>query len=162
MARPVGPVRRPRASAAWVAMVAALALTGCTDSGSGDGDRHSPSPSSDANAFSACMRERGIPMEDGDSSRGGERASVPDGVDPDVFQRAVAACGQQGGSEAQPAQEVAAGPEVSRCMRDEGITDYPDPVDGQVDYDPGDPPPPAFLDAMATCWKKVHGLEMAR
>ncbi|PZF62448.1 hypothetical protein DEI92_02905 [Curtobacterium sp. MCBD17_034] len=147
-----------------LALLSVTGATGCAaESGRDEAGRtRSSAPSTDANAFSACMRDRGIPMEDSDPTQGGERAAVPEGVDPDAYQRALVSCAEERAGGAEPAEAVDADPEVSRCMREHGITDYPDPVHGQVDYDPGDPPSSAFLAAEETCWKQVHGAEIAK
>jgi hypothetical protein len=88
--------------------------------------------------FSKCMRANGVPNfpDPKEGSNGGFDLSVPDGTDPQKVAAAQAKCKQympNGGEVKKPdAQGLAELRKFAKCMRDHGVTKFPDPsADGQ-------------------------------
>ena len=123
--------------------------------------------------YAACMRENGIDMPD-PKFEGGRvmmrAGGAPGETDPDTLRKAEAACAKY--------REAVAPPEVSdeekeefkrsalehsRCMRENGIENFPDPKfdeDGgaQVALGPNlSPEDPAFQRAQKACEKTMPG-----
>lgn len=131
--------RRPLAALALAALISA----GCADepAGSGGAARAEDPARTKAVRFAECMRENGV-AEFPDPDASGELTA--DGVlngsslDPDdpVWDQAMAAC-----EDIQPAgftgeeevtdEDMRARLEFARCMRENGVADFPDPVEGQ-------------------------------
>jgi hypothetical protein len=102
--------------------------------------------------FAQCMREHGMSwFPDPKSGSGGLQFNVPAGTDKAKVDAAMAACNKfmpNGGrpEKMDPAQLEQAR-QMSQCMRDHGITNFPDPdpngrlmIDGnKVGSGPGDP-----------------------
>ena len=83
--------------------------------------------------FAECMRENGVPDFPDPNASGDFEYGVS--VTPEVWQKAVSACKdlQPPGtlsSNRNPEQQ-AAGLEFARCMRENGVRDFPDPVNGE-------------------------------
>jgi hypothetical protein len=126
-------------AAAAVAAAALLFLTACGSSGSGD----SKTPASDAEQaaldFAQCMRENGVPnfrdpVVQADGSFGFQR---PPGASSSVLDEALKSCQSEaraigidmgsGGGDAE-AQDALL--KLSRCVRENGIPEFPDPKPG--------------------------------
>ncbi|MEV7229647.1 hypothetical protein AB0M79_21850 [Polymorphospora sp. NPDC051019] len=144
--------------------VLALALTGCgggaTDdtgqvatadrggSGAPGGPPDSPAPTATVTdgdreiAFARCMRENGVDVPDPQPDGGPIRLSFGDGLEPGKVEAAMAKCETllpDGGEipDADPA-ELDRLRQFARCMRAEGIADFPDPApDGSIRGGPG-------------------------
>jgi hypothetical protein len=127
----------------------ALGLAACAGDGGGDDGIASVDPaarpSAEASAtgaplddeerqlkFAQCMRENGVPMEDPDSDGdGGVRIRVGGGVKPEAAEAAMEKCkayAPNGGKPIQlDAEQLAKLREFSKCMRANGVPDFPDP-----------------------------------
>ncbi|RZS37755.1 hypothetical protein EV193_105313 [Herbihabitans rhizosphaerae] len=111
------------------------ALTGCGTTGGTANDATTAAPASDKGdgiKFARCMRDQGINMPDPTS--GGDRefsVSLPDGVDPDKADAATKNCKQYMPNGGEPRkldpQTVEQMRKMARCMRDNGVPDFPDP-----------------------------------
>jgi hypothetical protein len=116
----------------------ALIAAGCggtqSTSNSTAGHRSAVTPREKAVKFSECMRANGV-GDFPDPNASGEFPSYGVSVSPAVWRKAVAACKalQPPGTlsaKLTPAQESAA-LEFARCIRENGVPDFPDPVNGQ-------------------------------
>jgi len=138
-----------------VAAGMSLALTGCAKSHTGTGiatagkgtATTTASPSAMSNAESAkkfgdCMRANGVPNfpdpKFGDG--GGLQILMPDGVTKDQADAAMAKCRQYmpaAGAPTKPdPQRIEQERKFSQCMRDHGLTNFPDPAaDGGIELD---------------------------
>ncbi|MCD0453269.1 hypothetical protein LO762_29410 [Actinocorallia sp. API 0066] len=115
-------------------------------------------------AFAACMRENGVPMEDPEFGPGGGVSIKIDGsgVGKDVVDAAEDTCRKllpSGGAMAKPnPEQLAEMREMSRCMRENGVPNFPDPSpDGGIQLTPEtgvNPSDPAFKAAEAKCGPK--------
>ncbi|MFG3341623.1 hypothetical protein [Glycomyces sp. NPDC048151] len=104
----------------------------------------------EALAYSACMRENGVPdFPDPEQDGEGVRLGLPQGIDPESeeFKAAEEAC-----EDLQPGPEEGAtiDPEIyealldyAACMRENGVPDFPDPqpnggimMNGDMGFDP--------------------------
>ena len=140
---------RPLAALAIVALIGA----GCSSGAAEDGDAGAGSSNDDATPrdkavkFAECMRDSGISeFPDPDASGGLTIDGVLNGssLDPSnpAWKSAIRAC-----KDLQPPgftgdQEVSAEEQETRlqfaqCMRENGVTDFPDPVDGEPLVDTG-------------------------
>jgi hypothetical protein len=121
-------------------VVGALLVAGCSSSGD-DGSAGATSSARDgAVRFAACMRDNGVrDFPDPDASGDLTLDGVVNGssLDPDsaTWKTAVAACkelepaGFTGGRRS-PEQQTAA-LTFAACMREHGVRDFPDPVNGE-------------------------------
>jgi hypothetical protein len=127
---------RPLAALAVVALIGA----GCSNDDGGDGDDTAAS-NQKAVKFAECMRENGVvqfPDPDGSGELTIDGVVNGSGIDPDgaVWQGAIGACkdlqppGFTGGGERSPEEQEGA-LEFAQCIRENGVTDFPDPVDGE-------------------------------
>jgi hypothetical protein len=96
--------------------------------------RSAVTPREKAVKFSECMRANGV-SDFPDPNASGEFPSYGVSVSPAVWRKAVAACKalQPPGTlsaKLTPAQESAA-LKFARCIRENGVKDFPDPVNGQ-------------------------------
>jgi hypothetical protein len=101
--------------------------------------------------FSKCMREQGLDWFPDPQADGRMELSLPQGVDPSTVDRAQQSCRQflpDGGEPPKlTAEEIEKNRQLSRCMRDNGVPNFPDPdanghlgVDGnKLGTGPGDP-----------------------
>ncbi|GAA2268438.1 hypothetical protein GCM10009853_022160 [Glycomyces scopariae] len=143
-----------------VASVDGATESASDDSGDGGEDLD---PFEEALAYSDCMRENGVPdfpdPEQGEG--GGITLGLPEGMNAETeeFKAAEAACedmrpGPDGGEDADP-EVYAQLLEYSECMRENGITEFPDPQPGGgIMMDPNmgfDPQSQEFQDADAAC-----------
>jgi len=96
-------------------------------------------------AFGRCMRENGVPdFEDPTFNEGGGMSiSAPEGADPSKIDAAMAACKPYLPNGGEP---VKIDPErleqlraMSRCMRENGVPDFPDPTDQGIQIDGNKP-----------------------
>jgi hypothetical protein len=154
--------------AAAAVLVASLALVaaGCGGSGSSDANSSSGSAAgsssgSDLNErladFSQCMRENGVPnFPDQRAVNGQVQLSLPPGLDPNSpqFQQAMEACRslapvqENGGGAGQQDQLL----RFAKCMRKNGVPDFPDPTRGGLVTGSGiDPNSAQFQSALQAC-----------
>jgi len=150
------------------ALVAGLALTGCgADEAATAGSEDRQQQAQDAQlAFAKCMREQGIDMPDPSPGERGLRLAVPEGVSPEEMEEAQQACGHHLEaieppelSDEQQEEFKEAALAHARCMRDQGIEDFPDPTFGEdggarIRIAPGaglDPDSPEFREAQEAC-----------
>jgi hypothetical protein len=165
-----------------------LAVTGCAGTGS-DGEQvatagggaasASPSasvvPVSDEDRqreFAKCMRENGVPdfpdPEVGDD--GGFRVRIPGGQNKEQVQAAMEKCRSlmpNGGKEIKlDPEQVEKVRQLARCMRENGVPNFPDPgADGAIELngDAGfDPDSPTVRAAMEKCRQGDAPLLMKR
>lgn len=112
--------------------------------------------------YSRCMRENGVPQFPDPVAKGeGFSLSLPEGTDRTAVEKAEVACKHllPNGGENKPVDpEIAArNRELAKCMRDNGVTNFPDPAaDGslQVQASPGsglEPGDPIFEAASKKC-----------
>jgi hypothetical protein len=172
--RPLPPAARERA---WVLPLLALILVavsllaaGCGGSGGSEADAGSASAAggsssgSDVNdqlaEYSQCMRENGVPsFPDLRAVNGQIQLSLPAGVDPDSpqFQQATEACRslspvQQNGGGAPSAEQQEQVLKFVKCMRKNGVPDFPDPSKSGGTIVTGiDPNSPQFESALQAC-----------
>lgn len=127
---------RPVAALAMVALIG----TGCGGSDSGGGNTTAANQEK-AVKFAQCMRENGVSeFPDPDASGRLTVDEVVNGssIDPDgpVWKGAIDACqdlqppGFTGGGERSPEQQSEA-LKFAQCIREHGVTDFPDPVKGE-------------------------------
>ncbi|MFI1989116.1 hypothetical protein [Actinoplanes sp. NPDC020271] len=102
-------------------------------------------------AYSRCMRDQGLTWFPDPDPQGGLTVHNPDGVDQKKVEAAEQACRKyapwEGKSDPMPADDLAKLRDVAQCMRDHGLTNWPDPdADGSTAIDakklgiePGDP-----------------------
>lgn len=125
-----------------LALLLALAGAGCSNEAADTntaGDRANTTTTLDLHEqgvrYSDCMRENGVPdFPDPDAS--GTFPNYGVSVTPDVFTAAIMACEDvqpesvDYSSERTPEQQSAA-LKFAQCVRDNGVPDFPDPVDGE-------------------------------
>jgi hypothetical protein len=142
---------------AVLALMLAIPVAGCAQAASNDpqvasanqGDKASASPSPSASQshdpdaplkFARCMREHGITWFP-DPSNGKSSIMIPKGTDAKKFEAAQEACKKfmpDGGQTHKPsAEELQAARDMAKCMRENGIPNFPDPKpDGGLQIDP--------------------------
>jgi hypothetical protein len=162
-----------KASALLAASAAALVLTAAGCGGSGDSNSGSSGSSgSPANSaleqavrFTQCMRENGVP-DFPDPDKDGRfviAAGGPDQSSP-AFRRARQACtsleppGFHQADSAERARDQQEWLKFARCMRENGIQDFPDPQDGRlkVPRDRINVNSPQFKRALNACRDVAH------
>jgi hypothetical protein len=168
--------RRAASGLAALALLATFALAGCAPASptgvasldGGDGSTNSPEESNepregDQVKFAECMREHGIDMPDPDPDAEGFGVAIPQGTSPEEADAAIEACEEfmPGGGEPVQAspEDLAAMREFAKCMRENGIENFPDPsADGGIQFgsnrdDPNriDPESQEFQDAEKAC-----------
>jgi len=138
---------RPLAALALIAMVALMSACGsnapaATGSGSSVGGGNTAPNVGKAVKFSQCMRQNGVStFPDPDASGSLTIDGVVNGssLNPNspTFQQAISACkdlepaGFMGHTRS--AQQQAAALKFAQCMRDDGVSDFPDPTaDGPI------------------------------
>lgn len=113
-------------------------------------------PADAALTYSQCMREHGVSNFPDADAEGRIRISPPGSIDPDsaVFREAGDACrhlappGWGDANEGPGDEEVML--EFARCMRENGVADYPDPDPNaglRITLDPNDPKVQAALES---------------
>jgi hypothetical protein len=158
---------------------ATTAATTTTQSGSGSGDKSfraglgnqggqfslamKVGNAADGAKFSACMRKHGVTSFPDPNGQGVITIHSGMGIDPGspAFQSARSACQKllPNGGQPTPAQQAQRQQQMlafSKCMRDHGIKDFPDPSNGglQIQVHPGsdlDPSNPQFQAAQKAC-----------
>ncbi len=130
-------VRRFLTQKVWVALAAvgsAAALTACGSSG---GSTAAGSSHYDASLrFSECMRSRGVPTFPDPGSGGGIQITAGSGINPfsPAFKAAQTTCRElvpgalPGANQHPSAEEIATTRQISVCMRQHGVTGFPDPI----------------------------------
>ncbi|MER5753714.1 hypothetical protein [Streptomyces sp. NPDC002088] len=152
--------RRPLLVISAIALTLALGTMGCgkdeepqvasanpsatTADGTAGGSQASPIK------YSRCMREQGLTWYPDPQADGGLSVSVPDGTDPKKLEAAETACKKYypggGKSGKAPAEDIAKIQKAAKCMREHGVTNYPDPdangnlhIDEKLGIDNDDP-----------------------
>jgi len=127
-------------------------LAGCSAAGSDSPDGSSSGDSRSASAqMGQCLRDKGYDVDDPDFSKG-IAVVPPSGADSEAYNDDFTTCAEGIGGELadfgtdDPAETAAwqkANLKVAQCVRDKGIEDFPDPVDGVfsqgLSTDPSDP-----------------------
>jgi hypothetical protein len=120
-----------------LAVAAVLSLTACSSSGSG-GSAATPGERA-ALDFAQCIRDNGVPSfpDPVAAPDGGFRLQRPAGVPPGALDDALKSCqskARAAGIDASPAAPDTGAQDqllkLSRCMRDNGIPEFPDPEPG--------------------------------
>jgi hypothetical protein len=163
-------MRRHRLAALALLPALALGLQGC-GGGNGGGTGAAKTASDDAKMrkFAQCMRDNGVDMQDPKDGRIEIRASAgssagagPMRTDPKIeaAQKKCAHLMPNGGKPRKPStEELAKMRAYSKCMREHGIGDFPDPnADGgiQIRQSPGsdmDPSTQTYKAADKACQK---------
>jgi hypothetical protein len=120
---------RRLSAAAVVALACVLALAACGSSGKKPAAKSHASPFI---AFSKCMRDHGV--ADFPDPSGGGGLNIPSSINlqSPSFRSAQAACSKLlpggGPSTHASAQEIKDATETAECMRNHGVTGYPDPI----------------------------------
>lgn len=162
---------------AMVPILVALTLAGCGGSGgeddgvatAGNGKQASasPTPSLDneqrQQLFAQCMRDEGVEVEaqvesDGKKQSLRFRAPGEGGPEPAKVQAAMAKCKQFLPNGGEPpklsAEELERSRQYSKCMRDNGVPNFPDPNENggiMIGPEVGSPDDPGFKAAEETC-----------
>jgi hypothetical protein len=152
--------QRAASGIAVFALLATLALAGCAPTAptgvasldGGTGSTSSPQATDEPSQgdqvkFAECMREHGIDMPDPDPSEdGGFGIMIPQGTSKEAADAAIEACKEFMPNGGEPphlnAEELAAMREFAKCMRENGIENFPDPsADGgiAIEANPDDP-----------------------
>jgi hypothetical protein len=145
-------------------VLGALLLAGCAeaaDSGAAGGDKEA------GLKYAQCMRENGVPdFEDPRFDENGEmELNLPQGVDPKSVQPAQEKCKQYlpngGEPEKMNPDDVKKFQVYAKCMRENGMPDYPDPdSEGRSRFESGkepDPNDPALKAAHEKCAELLPG-----
>jgi hypothetical protein len=119
--------------------------SGATPAASASASSGSRNPKDDQEQFlkfAQCMRDHGVPMEDPQFDGGGISLMIPEGTDKSKVDAAQAECKQYMPNGGEPPKLDAAQQEQMRkfaqCMRDNGISNFPDPSEEggfQIDGD---------------------------
>ena len=166
-----GPASARRRAMPVALALLGLAMAGCGGSSGGPADTPGASVSGNSDSttavrYSQCMREHGVPSFP-DPVNGQLRLQVTKGgpLDPSSpgFQAAQQACksleppGLQSGS-GQSTQQQSQMLEFVSCMRQHGVSNFPDPSNGRFVITGGvDPNSPQFQSAMQACRKLLPG-----
>jgi hypothetical protein len=161
--------RRPLAALALIAMVALISACGSTapaGTGSGSsGGNNTAANAQKAVKFAKCMRSNGV-SEFPDPGASGKLTidGIVNGssLDPNspAFRQAISACkhlepaGFMGGKRS-PVQQSAA-LKFAQCIRENGVKDFPDPVNGQPLVDTNRIPSAATSSGMSILNAAMH------
>lgn len=148
---------RPLAALAMVGLISA----GCANAPAATSTGDSTATHDKAVRFAECMRDNGVTEFPDPDASGTFKYGIKAGssLDPSTaaWKRAIAACkdleppGALGGGQLS-AQELRARLEFAQCMRDHGVTDFPDPApDGPLIDVRGARSIPGFQAAVDTC-----------
>ncbi len=171
--------RRPLAALALIAVVALVSACGST-APAGTGSGSSATNNAAANAqkavkFAKCMRSNGVsefPDPHPDASGNFTIDGIVNGssLNPDTpaFKQAIGACKNLEpagftGSKRSP-QQMQAALEFAQCIRENGVKDFPDPVDGQPLVDTNRIPSAATdsgMSILTAAMQKCHGFVAA-
>ena len=135
--------RRPLAALALIAQVALISGCGSSapaDTGTGSGGNNTAANAQKAVKFAECMRSNGV-SEFPDPGASGQLTidGIANGSSLDLstpaFKQAISACKDLEpagfmGSKRSP-QQMDAALKFAQCMRENGVNDFPDPVNGQ-------------------------------
>jgi hypothetical protein len=160
----------------WLSVLMLLMMAACGKAAGGDGvatvdDSPSASPSASVSllqqgtAYAQCMRNHGIPQwPDPEVDRDGVRIRGVDkeSVDGTVLESAMRACNALRPQLPAPdmALKLDSARYESRCMRDQGVQDYPDPEpDAHVELPLSVRDDPQFEQAKAICREKTRSYE---
>ncbi|MGI5329983.1 hypothetical protein [Actinomadura nitritigenes] len=162
-------MRRNKLAMLALLPVLALGLQGCGGDGGGTGASKKAGDEAKMRKFAQCMRDNGVDMQDPKDGRieikASARASAGSGpmrADPNLeaAQKKCAHFMPNGGKPRKPSTaELAKMRAYSKCMRDHGVTAFPDPKpDGSMLLQAGkgtgiDPQSQTFKDANKTCQK---------
>ncbi len=144
--------RRPVSLVLALPVTVALTLSGCAADDSDDtggvatAGSAGPKPSSSASAlsdderrlkFAACLRDQGLDVPDPEPGQNGPRFNFGSDVDPTKVQAALQQCREYAPNGGQPpkldAEQVEQVRKLARCMRDNGVPNFPDPAaDGRI------------------------------
>ncbi|ADD45567.1 hypothetical protein [Stackebrandtia nassauensis] len=147
---------------AAVSLALALTLTGCggSDDTGSQGESAADKNHEKALKYAKCMREHGVDMEDPEPGEGLKFTAK--GGDPKVMEKAQKACekyqpqGNKGGKgDAKQKEKML---DYSKCMRDNGVEDFPDPTDKGMMIDKDVAEDPDFEDAQKACEKHMPGM----
>ena len=137
-------------------------------SSSADGSSQPKSAETEMLKFSQCMRSHGVPNFPDPNSQGQIRVTPANGLDMGSaqFQAAQSACKSLlPSSNLTPEQRNAKALAYSKCMRSDGVGDFPDPKgqgtidipDATGDLDPGSP---TFQGAQKACQSLDNGFSL--
>jgi hypothetical protein len=116
-----------------------LALTACGSSDSGNSGAAASDTEQAALDFARCMRDNGVPSFPDPVAKpdGGFRLQRPPGVSPSALDDALESCKSEAGAAGVDSGSAAPDTgaqdqllELSRCMRANGIPEFPDPKPG--------------------------------
>jgi len=160
-------IRTVLALGLMLTLAGCAAKTGSDGVASATGAHSTPSatttPANDRDAalkFAQCMREHGLTWFPDPQGGGGIQIKIPPGTDKSKVDAAMAACKQfmpNGGAPEKPDAAVLEQlRKFAQCMRDHGVTNFPDPkADGQLQLDAGKlgigPGQPKFDAAQQAC-----------
>jgi hypothetical protein len=142
-------------------LLLALSAAGCGGGNGDDGVATAGSPGSKATGsaeaeglgdqeralkFAQCMRENGVPNfpDPKANDGGGLGIDVPDGTDPQKVDAAMQKCKQYLPNGGEPPkvdpQRAEQNRKLAKCMRDNGVANFPDPgADGGIQINGNDP-----------------------
>jgi hypothetical protein len=132
--------RRPLAALALIAIVALISACGSTAPAASGGGNNTAANAHKAVKFAECMRSNGV-SEFPDPGATGKLTidGVVNGssLDPSApaFKQAISACkdlepaGFMGGKRSSSQMEAAR--KFAQCIRENGVSDFPDPINGQ-------------------------------
>jgi hypothetical protein len=151
---------RPLAALAVVALIGAGCSSGSTETGAGGSGAKTK-----AMKFAACMRDNGVSdFPDPDASGALTIDGVLNGSSLDAssaaWKRAIGACrdleppGFTGGKRSAQQQESAL--EFAQCIRENGVKDFPDPINGEPLVDTNRIPSAATSSGMAVLNAAMH------
>lgn len=166
-------MRRNKLAMLALLPVLALGLQGCGGDGGGTGASRKASDEAKMRKFAQCMRDNGVDMQDPKDGRVEIKASAkpsagggPQLTDPTIeaAQKKCAHLMPNGGKPRKPSSaDLAKMRAYSTCMRDHGVTAFPDPKpDGGMQLRVGkgtgiDPESQTFKDADKACQKYQPG-----
>lgn len=157
-------------------MTLLLAVAGCGGRNGGDGVATAGDPGAKASASAAapkdqkeqalrharCMRENGVPdyPDPKFNDKGGQSIDL-DGLDPTKVEKAAQACRQYEPNGGEPQkldpQRLEQLRAYAKCMRENGIENFPDPTDQGIQADGNtsglDPASPSYQAADKACQK---------
>jgi hypothetical protein len=139
--------RRPLAALALIALIALISACGSTapaetgsGSGSGSGGNNTTANAQKAVKFAGCMRNNGVSKFPDPNASGKltiDEIANHSSLDPSTpaFKQAISACKKLEpagfmGSKRSP-QQMQAALKFAQCIRENGVNDFPDPVNGQ-------------------------------
>jgi hypothetical protein len=116
--------------------------------------------------FAQCMRDNGVTDFPDPKGGGGLELNVPDGASPEKVQAAMQACKRYLPNGGEPIrvdpEQTERARRYAQCMRDNGVTNFPDPVEGGgIQLNGNDPSlrmdDPKFQAAQKACQNLLGG-----